>query len=73
MNREPLPEVAETTRSNRKIGLGVMGFAECLVRLDVSYDSAAAIEWADRLMRFIAVEAGQSSRELADRRGVFPN
>jgi ribonucleoside-diphosphate reductase alpha chain len=72
-SREPLPEIASATRGNRKIGLGVMGFAECLVRLDVSYDSAAAIEWADRLMGFIAAEARAASRELAELRGVFPN
>jgi ribonucleoside-diphosphate reductase alpha chain len=73
VSREPLPEIASATRGNRKIGLGVMGFAECLVRLDVSYDSAAAIEWADRLMSFIAAEARAASRELAELRGVFPN
>ncbi len=73
VTREPLPEVAEATRGNRKIGLGVMGFAECLILLGVPYDSDDAITWADRLMAFIATEACDASRELAEERGVFPN
>jgi ribonucleotide reductase alpha subunit len=47
-----------------------MNFAECLIRLGVSYDSETAIVWADRLMAFIAGEARAASRELADRRGL---
>ena len=73
VNREPLPEVAEATRGNRKIGLGVMGFAECLILLGVRYDSDEAVLWADRLMVFIAEEARKASRQLAEERGVFPN
>jgi len=73
VNREPLPEVADATRANRKIGLGVMGFAECLILLGVSYDTAAAIDWGERLIGFIAGEARVASRALAERRGVFPN
>jgi ribonucleoside-diphosphate reductase alpha chain len=73
VSREPLPEVAEATRGNRKIGLGVMGFAECLILLGVPYDSSDAIIWAERLMAFIATEASHASRQLAEQRGVFPN
>ncbi|MBI3030340.1 MAG: adenosylcobalamin-dependent ribonucleoside-diphosphate reductase [Candidatus Rokubacteria bacterium] len=73
VTREPLPEIGEVTRGNRKIGLGVMGFAECLILLGVSYDSDDAVAWGDRLMAFIAEEATKASRELAERRGVFPN
>ncbi|MBI4587327.1 MAG: adenosylcobalamin-dependent ribonucleoside-diphosphate reductase [Candidatus Rokubacteria bacterium] len=73
VNREPLPEIGEMTRGNRKIGLGVMGFAESLILLGVSSDSEEAIAWADRLMAFISEEASKASRELAERRGVFPN
>jgi len=73
VNREPLPEIAEATRASRKVGLGVMGFAECLILLGVPYDSADAVAWADRLMAFIAGEARTASRELAERRGVFPS
>jgi ribonucleoside-diphosphate reductase alpha chain len=73
VSREPLPEVAEATRGNRKIGLGVMGFAECLILLGVPYDSSDALIWAERLMAFIATEASHASRQLAEQRGVFPN
>jgi ribonucleoside-diphosphate reductase alpha chain len=73
VDREPLPEIAEATRASRKIGLGVMGFAECLIRVGVPYDSEAAIAWADRLMAFVAGEARAALRELAERRGVFPS
>jgi ribonucleoside-diphosphate reductase alpha chain len=73
VSREPLSEVAEATRGNRKIGLGVMGFAECLILLGVSYDSSDAIVWAERLIAFIATEASHASRQLAEQRGVFPN
>jgi ribonucleoside-diphosphate reductase alpha chain len=73
VNREPLPEIRQATRGNRKIGLGVMGFAEALLLLGVSYDSDEAVVWADRLMAFIAPQARQASRELAADRGPFPN
>ena len=73
VTREPLPEVAAISRGNRKIGLGVMGFAECLIRLGVSYDSDAAVTWADRIAAFVAGEARTASRRLAEERGVFPN
>jgi ribonucleoside-diphosphate reductase alpha chain len=73
VNRPPLAEIAEASRGNRKIGLGVMGFAECLIRLGVAYDTPEAIDWADRLMAFVATEARAASRELAAARGSFPN
>jgi ribonucleoside-diphosphate reductase alpha chain len=73
VNRDPLPQVAAATRASRKIGLGVMGFAECLILLGVAYDSDEAVAWADRLAAFIADEARQASRRLAEERGVFPD
>ncbi len=73
VNRDPLSEVAATTRANRKIGLGVMGFAESLILLGVPYDAPDAIAWAERLMAFIAAEARTASGELAAARGTFPN
>lgn len=73
VNREPAPEIAAVTRANRKIGLGVMGFAECLILLGVPYGSEEAVTWGDRLMVFIAQEALAASRQLARQRGVFPN
>jgi ribonucleoside-diphosphate reductase alpha chain len=72
VSREPIPEIAQATRRNRKIGLGVMGFAEALMLLGVSYDSDEAIGWAERLIAFIADEARQASRALAQVRGAFP-
>ncbi len=72
VNREPLPEVAAATRRTRKLGLGVLGFAECLIALDVPYGSEEAVAWADRIMAFVAEEARQASRDLAEERGVFP-
>jgi ribonucleoside-diphosphate reductase alpha chain len=72
VNRDPLPEIAAATRATRKIGLGVMGFAECLLLLGVPYGSDDGVAWADRLMAFIAEHALATSRRLAEERGVFP-
>jgi ribonucleoside-diphosphate reductase alpha chain len=72
VTRAPLPEVAAATRLTRKVGLGVMGFAECLIGLGVAYGSRDAVAWADRLLGFIAEEAHAASRALAAARGVFP-
>jgi len=69
----PLPEIANMTKANRKIGLGVMGFAEMLVKIKVRYDSEDAITIAEKLMKFITDEARVKSEELARKRGSFPN
>jgi ribonucleoside-diphosphate reductase alpha chain len=72
-NQYPLEEIATLTRANRKIGLGIMGFADMLIDLAIPYNSEKAIETAENLMRFITDEARTMSRELADSRGEFVN
>jgi ribonucleoside-diphosphate reductase alpha chain len=73
INDYPTEEVAKTTLSNRKIGLGIMGFAELCILLGVPYTSNEALALAGEIMRFIATEARNTSARLAEERGVFPN
>jgi ribonucleoside-diphosphate reductase alpha chain len=73
MNRYPLTEIADMTKGNRKIGLGVMGWADMLVKLEIGYDSDEAIQLAHQVMGFIHEQAIKISEELAESRGVFPN
>ncbi|MCI0496974.1 MAG: vitamin B12-dependent ribonucleotide reductase [Thermoplasmata archaeon] len=73
MNRFPLHEIEGMTRANRKIGLGVMGFADMLIKLDIPYDSEEALKVSEEVMAFISEEGTAMSRELAARRGSFPN
>ncbi|HWU88191.1 MAG TPA: adenosylcobalamin-dependent ribonucleoside-diphosphate reductase [Kofleriaceae bacterium] len=71
-NRYPLPEIERATKATRKIGLGVMGWADALAALGIAYDDAAALALAEKLAAFLEVESLAVSRELADRRGPFP-
>jgi ribonucleoside-diphosphate reductase alpha chain len=72
MNKFPLPQIEEMTRSTRKIGLGVMGFADMLIRLGVPYDGEEALKIGGDIMEFIDKEAREASIELAKERGPFP-
>ncbi|MBT0160395.1 adenosylcobalamin-dependent ribonucleoside-diphosphate reductase [Candidatus Bathyarchaeota archaeon A05DMB-2] len=73
VNVYPLKEIADITRANRKIGLGVMGFADMLIMLGVPYDSEEALKIGEEVMQFIEEEAHQKSREIGELRGSFPN
>lgn len=72
-NKYPLPEIEAMARGNRKIGLGVMGWADMLIKLGIPYDAEEALRLADEVMGFIHEKAREATRELARERGAFPN
>ena len=71
MNAYPLPEIQKMSRGTRRIGLGIMGFARMLFKLEVPYDSEQGVDMAEQVMRFIATEAQKASEELATTRGPY--
>lgn len=73
MNKFPLQQIEKMTLANRKIGLGIMGFAEMLIMLGIPYNSNEAIETAEKIMDFILKEAKKKSQSLSLMRGPFPN
>jgi ribonucleoside-diphosphate reductase alpha chain len=68
-----LPEIEKITKGNRKIGLGVMGFADMLIKMGIRYDTEEGVQTAEKLMRFIDNEAKKMSIELGEEKGSFPN
>jgi ribonucleoside-diphosphate reductase alpha chain len=73
MSRYPLDQIDRMAKGNRKIGLGVMGFADVLIRLGIPYDSEDALRTGAKIMKFIREKGWKKSEELARERGAFPN
>jgi ribonucleoside-diphosphate reductase alpha chain len=72
-NKYTLKEIEAITRGNRKIGLGVMGFADMLIKLGIPYNSEEAVQLGENLMKFIQEKAHKKSAEIGEKRGSFPN
>ncbi|MDH7508847.1 MAG: adenosylcobalamin-dependent ribonucleoside-diphosphate reductase [Methanomassiliicoccales archaeon] len=72
-SRYPLPQVTEIARGNRKIGLGVMGFADALLKLGIPYGSDESMRFAEKVISFIRKKGEETTRRIGEERGSFPN
>ncbi len=72
INDFPVEKIREMVSKTRRVGLGVMGFADMLFKLGVRYDSEEGAAWAEKVMRFVSEKAKEASVELGEKRGVFP-
>lgn len=72
-NKYPVQEIKDITYANRKIGIGVMGFADALIKMNIPYNSKKALQIAERIMSFIEKEGHYASQKLGKERGNFPN
>jgi ribonucleoside-diphosphate reductase alpha chain len=72
VNNYPIPEIEEMTKKTRNIGVGVMGFADMLIKLGISYGSEDSIKLIDKVMEFITDESHKASEELGEEKGSFP-
>ncbi len=73
VNKYPAPQIERITLANRKIGIGVMGFADALIKMNVPYNSRKALDLAEKIMKFMQTEARKTSQKLGKERGNFPN
>ncbi len=73
VNNYPLPEIDEIAKGNRRIGLGIMGFADLLIKMEIKYDTKKALDFGRKIAQFLRNEAEKASEELAKTRGNFPN
>ncbi len=73
VNKYPLPQIEEMSKANRRIGLGVMGWADLLIKMKIKYDSSDALKMAEKIASFVKKNAVAESKRLAQTRGSFPN
>ncbi|MDD1767818.1 MAG: adenosylcobalamin-dependent ribonucleoside-diphosphate reductase [Methanomassiliicoccales archaeon] len=72
-SKYPLPQTTDIVRKNRKIGLGLMGFADALIKLGIQYGSDESLEFAERVMTYVKQEADRTTARIGRERGDFPN